>query len=124
MHDTLLKVDSTTPELGSLLQLMQSRHDAWMSRMGYRTKMEGGPHSITSFVADVAPKYIRIVQIDAYGPQDESKSVVGFVDRRTGDVLYPKSWAGPVTKTPRGNIFDRYGCDAALSDMGTVRSLR
>lgn len=54
------------------------------------------------------PRYIRLVKVETFG---SGRSAYAFISRDTGDILYPKSWAGPA-KTARGNIFkpETFGC--------------
>lgn len=68
--------------------------------------------------ASFGPKYARLVRYE-----NSQGSACGFVDLATGDILYPKGWAGPVKGSPRGNVgAEDYGL-SAFGDYA-VRTLR
>jgi hypothetical protein len=54
--------------------------------------------------------------------EESQRSVCGFVDLETGDILYPASWKAPA-KHARGNVFAE---DFGLSAFGdyAVKTLR
>jgi hypothetical protein len=65
-------------------------------------------------------KFARIVQNERHG---SSRSVHSFVDRESGDVLFPSGWKTPAPHA-RGNIWsDQEGAEA-LAPHGSVLSLR
>jgi len=47
-------------------------------------------------------RYVKLVRCDTHG---NDESVFCFVEKETGNVLKPASWAAPA-KGSRGNIFD------------------
>jgi len=53
-------------------------------------------------------KYLRVVR---------DRSAWAFVDKTTGDILKPASWAAPA-KHARGNIFDQAGGMAHIGPYG------
>ena len=54
--------------------------------------------------------------------EEEQRSVCGFVDLATGDILYPASWHAPA-KHARGNVFAEDFGLSAFGDYG-VKTLR
>ena len=52
----------------------------------------------------VGKKYVRIIKKNH--PTDEGGSAWAFIDKETGDVLKPASWAAPA-KHARANIFKK-----------------
>jgi hypothetical protein len=68
-----------------------------------------GINAVRIVVDGPGQKYVRIVRAMVHGT---SRSVYCFVDRANGDILFPKSWASPSKKTPRGNVYQRetYTC--------------
>ena len=66
-------------------------------------------------------RYARIVQNDAL--PGSSRSVHSFVDRDSGDVLFPAGWKGPA-RHPRGSIWSGDNGADALYGNGSVKKLR
>ena len=63
---------------------------------------------------------LRLVAVHYDG---DSGACCGWVDPRTGDILYSGSWKRPGNAKPRGNVFDAdYGA-SAFNEWG-VRTLR
>jgi hypothetical protein len=93
-----VKVNDDTPEFV-----------AWMERVkrcSEEFRMLHYPGAAPDiYRVDVGRRYMRVV----IGTAAHS-----FVDRETGDVLRPASWAGPA-KHARGNIFD---ADMGMGWMG------
>lgn len=71
---------------------------------------EGAPAIVTPARIELmmGSKYIRLVKAETFGA---GRSAYAFIDRTNGDILYPKSWAGPA-KHARGNILkpETWGC--------------
>ena len=69
---------------------------------------KNGTANLMKFVVYVGRKYYKIVQQD-WDPNREmyrDGSVNTFVDKKTGDVYKPASWAAPHTKHVRYNLLD------------------
>ncbi len=72
--------------------------------------------SLTSDVVSSqwGPKYVKILRTTR-GLGHSSQSVYCFIDKATGDILKPASWAAPVKKNPRASIYD---ADSGMSNCG------
>jgi hypothetical protein len=70
----------------------------------------------TAFTIDNNAKFVRV---------NMGTSVYAFVDRATGDIIYPAGWRGPVRKPSgvRGNIYDADHGRQACRTYG-LRTLR
>lgn len=75
----------------------------------------GFTHSKSSFEVVEGKRYVKVVRNDV-----SQKSVHLFVDKTNGNVLKAKSWKGPETKNPRGNIFNEDNGLGSLTPHGTV----
>lgn len=71
-------------------------------------------------------KYIKILSREMKSdctPFNNSKKIVAFIDKNTGDILKPASWKVPA-KHARGNIFsDQFGMEA-IDENGFVKYLK
>ena len=69
---------------------------------------KNGTAKLIKFVVYVGRKYYKIVQQDWDPLREEYRdgSVNTFVDKKTGDVYKPASWAAPHTKHVRYNLLD------------------
>jgi len=68
-------------------------------------------------------KYIRVIEtrqhLRGLITEDGQSSVLCFVDKTNGNVLFPKGWSSPETKNPRGNInSETFGLEG-ISESGT-----
>jgi len=87
-----------------------------MTDSGYATKrleeIENGTANLYKFVVQKGRKYLKIInqQYDDMGPNPSYEyrngSVHAFIDRETGDVYKPASWAKPA-KHVRYNLLER-----------------
>ena len=87
-----------------------------MTDSGYATKrleeIENGTANLYKFVVQKGRKYLKIInqQYDDMGPNPsyeyKNGSVHAFIDRETGDVYKPASWAKPA-KHVRYNLLER-----------------
>ena len=87
-----------------------------MTDSGYATKrleeIENGTANLYKFVVQKGRKYLKIInqQFDDMGPNPSYEyrngSVHAFIDRETGDVYKPASWAKPA-KHVRYNLLER-----------------
>jgi len=59
-------------------------------------------------------RYIRIVR---------GTVCIGFIDRWTGDILFPTSWNAPSRNHPRGNIYDPDGGRSAVRWYGVATAM-
>lgn len=51
------------------------------------------------FETTAGARFIKVIRVDS------QRSVFCFIERNTGDIYKPATWAAPA-KDPRGNIFD------------------
>ena len=87
-----------------------------MTDSGYATQrleeIENGTANLYKFVVQKGRKYLKIInqQYDDMGPNPsyeyKNGSVHAFIDRETGDVYKPASWAKPA-KHVRYNLLER-----------------
>ena len=87
-----------------------------MTDSGYATKrleeIENGTANLYKFIVQKGRKYLKIInqQYDDMGPNPsyeyKNGSVHAFIDRETGDVYKPASWAKPA-KHVRYNLLER-----------------
>ena len=87
-----------------------------MTDSGYATKrleeIENGTANLYKFIVQKGRKYLKIInqQYDDMGPNPSYEyrngSVHAFIDRETGDVYKPASWAKPA-KHVRYNLLER-----------------
>ena len=87
-----------------------------MTDSGYATKrleeIENGTANLYKFIVKKGRKYLKIInqQYDDMGPNPSYEyrngSVHAFIDRETGDVYKPASWAKPA-KHVRYNLLER-----------------
>ena len=87
-----------------------------MTDSGYATRrleeIENGTANLYKFVVQKGRKYLKIInqQYDDMGPNPSYEyrngSVHAFIDRETGDVYKPASWAKPA-KHVRYNLLER-----------------
>ena len=87
-----------------------------MTDSGYATKrleeIENGTANLYKFIVKKGRKYLKIInqQYDDMGPNPsyeyKNGSVHAFIDRETGDVYKPASWAKPA-KHVRYNLLER-----------------
>ncbi len=78
-------------KVAEFLSIMQNKLDAHDTEINRRKLM-----------AVEGKRYYKIVQVRLHSA---GQSVFCFIDKNTGDVLKPASWAAPA-KHARGNVFD------------------
>jgi len=96
-------VNEYTRELINFKAKLDNAYELWLHAGSFKDE---GHRVFFHFNA----KYIRIVR---------EHSALGFINRETGDVLYPKGYAGP-TKRVRGNIFSPDGGQSAVAWYGVA----
>jgi len=96
-------INEYTPELLKFKEKMDNAYELWLHAGSFKDE---GHRVFFHF----NPKYIRIMR---------EHSALGFIDRVSGDVLYPKGYTGPTNRV-RGNIFAPDGGQSAVAWHGVA----
>ena len=105
-----MKINLDSPELLSWL-------DRWRGLIAAEWQARGYSHHMPTISVEETkvPNRLRVLY--------DKTSVGAFIDRDTGDILYPKNFTSPA-KHARGNLFAEDGGRGAIASAYGIRTLK